>query len=493
MATPVEEEKPRPTGRVPTRFVESTNERADVTAVAGGSKQGPVGGPGAAMPEGHEGGEWRVGGQRGKGKGKSGGAGGGKSRSGYTDAAGLQEEDKEKQGDEPSKGGEETKLPPMRSFERPTVPREALAQRLQVQEARAEQLREEGAEGKKLERAEKKKQDVQQQLQMAGGRTSQSLGLQIRREEGNKKKAFEAMQRAQGRIDEREAQILELRRQITTEEELQERHRQRGQVAESRLAWLAMQKAKESLPNDFLARIRAASAAVARCTDTELEPVKELISVLTACPQVVALDSSGSSDGSEVWEGSEATLVGAEDRDALLEFEDEAQQEIAQARERLASVQKVYNEALENSFQRRPRAAKRAFGEEDPKLVDEAMASEEVEVLDPERVADMFRGKLKEEQAKVVRLESLASREKVPVCVQAPEKMQKSPGRQKLDEEERQLREEVEHKTQANLEIVMQERMQRQQEEELSGIAKMAIVRREAARFAARRMRATPH
>ena len=85
-----------------------------------------------------------------------------------------------------------------------------------------------------MERAEKKRQEVYQQLQIAGGTTPQTLGLQMRREEQNKSKAIEAIQRSQQRIDEREAQIGELRRQIEAEEALQERHRQRGQVAEHR-------------------------------------------------------------------------------------------------------------------------------------------------------------------------------------------------------------------------------------------------------------------
>ena len=111
------------------------------------------------------------------------------------------------------RGGEETKedaLPPERSFECPAEPRAALAQKLQAQETKKKQLREAGAGEKRLERAEKRRQEVHQQLQVPGGRSAQTLGLQTRGEEENKRKAVEAIQRSQPRMDEREGQIQEL-------------------------------------------------------------------------------------------------------------------------------------------------------------------------------------------------------------------------------------------------------------------------------------------
>ena len=93
--------------------------------------------------------------------------------------------------EKPARKDETKYLPPVPTFERPTVLRETLAQRLERQGSKAEQLR------------EKRTQEVEKQLKNVGGRTSQSLGLQIRKEEANRKKALEAMSRARERIDER--------------------------------------------------------------------------------------------------------------------------------------------------------------------------------------------------------------------------------------------------------------------------------------------------
>ena len=63
------------------------------------------------------------------------------------------------------------------------------------------------------------KQRVEEQLKSAGGRTAQSLGLQIRKEEENKRKAMASMGKCSEQIKVLEEQVLELQKRIEEEQD----------------------------------------------------------------------------------------------------------------------------------------------------------------------------------------------------------------------------------------------------------------------------------
>ena len=474
----------------------------------------------------------------------------------------------------------DAQLPPERVFVRPPMPREALVQKLGVEEARTARLREEGASEKKLQKAEKRKEEVGEQLKAAGGKTPQSLGFQIRREEEFKKRASTAIDKGEQRIAEREQQILELQAQIELERQAQERHKQRCEAAEQRLAWLALQKAKESLPNDFLRQIRVATETVATSDRAELAPLKQVLSVLAALPQEWDISTGDTSDSSETeeWMGQD----GNEERDNLEEYDQVAQEEVLVARKRFTTLQQQYNDALEQSFDNKPRAAKRAWGEDEPKPCDVQMEEEEVACLTPEQTVQFFRARLKEEQKRLERVEHAAKKEKVAVhlpCQLAlaqnkaiqqpipssgsssgedaeaegsrtrrrhgwdedsgndevrmgqlsvqhlsglqvqpipPQELQgggqeqhgqnqvalvrdpssegaaRSSAVMEAEKEVRHLRRQVRERTDATIQIIMQERMQAIQDEEVQGLKRMALVRQEVDKIN-KRLRAKPY
>ena len=182
----------QPTGRKPIRFVEG-----EAGKESKGSGKGKAGLPvqeGAAM-------------ERERGAGGGGEekpdraeeiswkdvAAGGKKRVKKSDqkATGMVEERNGGNEDEGNARGDEKKtaeegMPPERVFLLPDVPRAALAKRLERQEERETALRERGAKERQLLRAAQKKQETAEKLKAAGGRTPQSLGLQIKKEEENK-------------------------------------------------------------------------------------------------------------------------------------------------------------------------------------------------------------------------------------------------------------------------------------------------------------------
>ena len=463
------------------------------------------------------------------------------------------------------------KLPPERQFTRPALPREALVQKMEREEARIGHLRDRGAPAEKVHRAEARKKETGEQLRTAGGKTPQSLGFQIRREEEYKRKATAEIERGERRVAERLEQIRLLQEQIDAERALQERHTQRCEAAEQRLAWLAMQKAKESLPECFLQRVSAAAQLVASSEREEFAPLKELFAVLLASPQgwdITTGDTSEDSDGyeTEEWMGHD----GREVREDIGEFEEAAQQEVIDARDKVSCLQAQYKEALDRAFEGRPRAAKRALGDDQPKASDIDMEEEQVATLGPEQTVQFYRDRLREEQARLDRVEQAARKEKVLVLPQGPQQGSsgsssigggsgnrfEEAGQQKRSEElpaqmrnlahskrapqesqqsnlqqqdlqalqlqmlaqqlppsppaERALaleegarqtlmgaeeeiqmaRQQIRERTEATMQILLQERMQVQQELELQGIKKMEVVRREAAKIAERVKRA---
>ena len=146
---------------------------------------------------------------------------------------------------------------------------------------------------------------------------------------------------------------------------------------------------------------------------------------------------------------------------------------------------------------------------------------EEVEALDPGTVAELYRGRLKVQQERVSRLEGLARKEVIPVAVGSTvrsneaqsseggeEEQIQRPTRARIsrwqsEEEPRSAKETAEEaipekvleqeiekarrQVQVNMEIMLQERMQLQQEQELEEVSKLSVVRRQAAEIEARR------
>ena len=111
---------------------------------------------------------------------------------------------------------------------------------------------------------------------------------------------------------------------------------------------------------------------------------------------------------------------GREARESLQEFEEEARKEVSEARERVSSLQAQHKEALDRAFESRPRAAKRAWGDDEPKASDVNMEEEQVATLDPVQTVQFYRERIREEKTRLERVEQAAKKEKIPVQMQGP-------------------------------------------------------------------------
>ena len=327
--------------------------------------------------------------------------------------------------------------------------------------------------------------------------------------------------------------IQNLQRKIDENTLLMDRHKQRKEAAEQRLAFLAAQKAKESLPENFVQKVREAAKIVEQTGNVAMEPLKELLAILVAAPDkhYIGSDSSSSSQEGEDSDVTEEFLgkTGEEDMGGVEAFEEERRQEILEARRRLAELQKLYQRDLGNAVatSEAPQAIKRRMGEDEPKeKPDATMENNETEGLTPEQVVSMYRPRLQVEEEGLRSLENVAAKEIVPVAHQhrlhhqtkqsestlamlvrsksprngaeEDEKGKPSPGSQSISSgapnSEDEGQEEKGNKKvrstrwggqpslEAHLQILAQERMQKQQEleriVEIDRLQKMAVVRR---------------
>ena len=305
--------------------------------------------------------------------------------------------------------GGETPLPPMREFIRPAKTRETLVREAEAIDQRLAATTADGGQEHTVAQLQREKEQVEKSIKVAGGKTKRALLFSIKTEEEMQEKSERAVERCKERIKEREDQIKDIREGIRQDLALLERHNQRGQAAAQRLAFLAVQKAGESLPADFIEKVRIAALAVRESSDCRLDPLEDFLSAMLPAPQEFNI---GDDDGNSTVPGMDSG--GQEDAEGIDLFDEEKRQEIVCARARLAEEQRKLEQAIDGAL--RGKQVKRRSGEDQPKdAKDEEMHEEEVATLTPEQTADLFRQRIKEAEADLRQLESGSKKEIIPV------------------------------------------------------------------------------
>ena len=335
--------------------------------------------------------------------------GGGKGRREQEGAAGEQDEG-DGEGEKPGA----PQLPPERAFQPPKKPREELVQDLARCEAKVEKARAKNGGSDRVKQLEEERDELQRLVKSAGGRTQQSLGFEIRKEEDNSKKTADAITRCDERLQQLEVELAATQERIEGEKKLRDRLVQRKGVAEQRLACLAAQKARESIPQDFLASVRQAATGIFSSDDVALRAVQDLLRVLVA-PRAVDMasdDDSYSSSGITVAE------MGLEeqDKDDLELFAEESRRQIEEKRRELDQARGNYRVAVEAAMRAEPKQVKRKAGKSEPETEDEAMLGDkETPALDPWQVTACHQHSIVRLTAELEHIEAMARRESVPV------------------------------------------------------------------------------
>ncbi len=147
-------------------------------------------------------------------------------------------------------------LPPLRGWRVPTVPRAAIQREADAAAQRLGHLKALGAKPRRLERAEKRKEDAEQKLKVAGGPTSRSLLWQIKSEEDKIDQAQKAIDREKKERADKAEQVAKLQAEIAASEALEQRLCERRAEATERLHYLTNQKWVENMPPAWVEQFR---------------------------------------------------------------------------------------------------------------------------------------------------------------------------------------------------------------------------------------------
>ncbi len=196
-------------------------------------------------------------------------------------------------------------LPPLRGWRVPTVPRAAIQREADAAAQRLGHLKAHGAKPGRLERAEKRKEDAEQRLKVAGGPTSRSLLWQIKSEEDKIDQAQKAVDREKEEQAEKVEQVAKLQAEIAASEALVQRLCERKAEAAARLQYLTNQKWVENMPPAWVEQFRVLERTLGETGHQAHSMVQVLLGlmVLPAEDMDITLgdsDSGGPGSGTDV-------------------------------------------------------------------------------------------------------------------------------------------------------------------------------------------------
>ncbi len=332
-------------------------------------------------------------------------------------------DDGEEGGSDQNMGEEECEseegLPPLRVFDPPAEPREAILRRAEAAAAKAKRAKERGVAGEKIQRAEAEADGLAKRLREAGGPTPTALLFQIRGEEKKKLSAVRAIEALQKKIAEEEDEVLRRRMGIQKLHRMVERHQGRLEVSEKRLLYLAGQKHSESLPLAGVAQLRTAASLLAATGQQAFSPILELLATLipSESHDMEEGDTSGDSgDGGADEEGGNTTEEEM-DEDGPSKYVDWSKYEgdyagqLQEASGDLKRAKRAMLEAVEAAREGQRKPNKRPIGGDGPKVEDEAGDVDMVPTLTPAQVEEIHRGRIKEAAGRYRHLQTLAARE----------------------------------------------------------------------------------
>ena len=169
-------------------------------------------------------------------------------------------------------------------------------------------------------------------------------------------------------------------------------------------------------------RIKVAAAFIASSDAEQLLPIKELLSVIVASPEGHYVGSESESAASQGDQNSEATneimgRTGLEDPGGYEEFEEERRREIEEGRQCLAALHAQYQKELDQAFanQAGAKGVKRGYGDEEAKEKPDAEMQDqsETKVLTPLQVVEANKARIKREADGIRQLERISAKEVV--------------------------------------------------------------------------------
>ncbi len=252
-------------------------------------------------------------------------------------------------------------LPPMRLVDIPTLSRRAIAKKLEVAAGSVEKLLERGAGESKVHRAREEKDRWIKELRAAGGATEKTLSFTIKGEDDRVEKAERALRKAIEDKRRKEAKIAELQAELEEDEEGISRHRQRLQKAMEYREHLATQKLAEAASDRTLQYLKVLAAAMSpqdplqaqaqawALRAIELGAAREEVDMACGDTESEEEEERGIEEGGSAAATSEQTRLDLSRDDpqaAEWDGKEALERRLAEARERLAAIQREQTQAL---------------------------------------------------------------------------------------------------------------------------------------------------
>ncbi len=167
-------------------------------------------------------------------------------------------EDTEEEEEEDADADDQETPEPVRPYQPPPLPRLLCAQQAEQLRKKLEKMQQEGSRPQLLQRAERRLEEARRMVREAGGPTERRLVFSILQEETKERKLRESLPKADQEVEEKAAQVREAQRAL---EEAKKRNidlEARWRNSKARVAFLAAEKAAETLPHEQTSAVHEA-------------------------------------------------------------------------------------------------------------------------------------------------------------------------------------------------------------------------------------------
>ncbi len=204
-------------------------------------------------------------------EGGGGGGGGGRMQEGSDDST---DEDEEVDADDDGQRIEE----PIRPYQPPPMPRLLCVRQAEQLQKKLEAMQQRGSRPQLLQRAERRLEDARRMVREAGGPTERRLVFSILQEETRERKLRDALPKADQEIADREAQLVEAQKALDGARKKKADLETRWKNSRARVAFLAAEKAAETLPQEQTSAVHEALQSLLVGVPPSMQPQARLVS-----------------------------------------------------------------------------------------------------------------------------------------------------------------------------------------------------------------------
>ncbi len=191
---------------------------------------------------------------------------------------GTDNEEREEDNEEDSDSGDQKTQEPVRPYQPPPMPRLLCVQQAEQLRRRVEKMQQDGSRPQLLQKAEMRLEDARRLVREAGGPTERRLVFSILQEETKGRRLREALPRADQEVEAKAAQVREAQRALEEAQRKKVDLEARWRNSKARVAFLAAEKAAETVPYEQTSAVHEALQALLVNVTPAMQPQARLVS-----------------------------------------------------------------------------------------------------------------------------------------------------------------------------------------------------------------------